>query len=238
MAEVNWNSEEVAASFTADPDRINPARSEQVQLLVEIVEAVLQEGDCVLDLGCGSGLVDSELLARIPDLRIVGVDASAPMLALARERLAAYGERMRLVMGDLRDLSAVQLSDARYGIAIATQSLHHLSAERMRDVYRFVRKTLRPGGWFVLLDRMQIASDDLWAAYQAVWKRSDRLFGSTQNAHEGGTFAEHVQRTRERGDFPRALREHLEWLTEAGFEADVLHALGARALIVARTKLS
>jgi len=238
MAEVDWNNPEVAASFTADPVRHNPARSEQIEMLVEIVDAVRAEGDWALDLGCGSGLVDSALLARIPALSIVGVDASDSMLALARERLAVYGERVRLVVGDLRDLDAVRLPDVRYGVAIATQSLHHLSVEGMQAAYRFVRKTLRPGGWFLLLDRTQIVSDALWTAYQALWKRSDRLFGSVQSAHEGRTFAEHVERTRDRGDFPRALHEHLAWLTDAGFEADVLHALGNRALIAARAKLS
>jgi trans-aconitate methyltransferase len=50
----------------------------------------LRCGDVVLDLGCGSGLCFALLEARIgPQGRIVGIDQSPQMLALARARLDA-----------------------------------------------------------------------------------------------------------------------------------------------------
>ncbi|HXV96243.1 MAG TPA: methyltransferase domain-containing protein [Gaiellaceae bacterium] len=53
----------------------------------------------VLDVGCGSGRVGEELLAAGAS-KYVGIDFSEPMLALARKRLAHFGERARLVEGD------------------------------------------------------------------------------------------------------------------------------------------
>lgn len=53
----------------------------------------------VLDVGCGSGRIGEHILlagAR----EWVGVDFAAPMLALARERLARFGERAQLIEGD------------------------------------------------------------------------------------------------------------------------------------------
>ena len=50
----------------------------------------------ILDLGCGSGLVAQMLLDRSPAAQIFGVDSSTAMLALARERLAPYGDRAEL----------------------------------------------------------------------------------------------------------------------------------------------
>ncbi len=51
-----------------------------------------REGDTVLDIGCGTGLSFAPLLERIGATgRIVGVDASPEMLALARKRVARHG---------------------------------------------------------------------------------------------------------------------------------------------------
>lgn len=52
----------------------------------------LRSGDVVLDLGCGTGLCFPLLEARIgPQGRIVGVDQSPQMLAIARTRLQGEG---------------------------------------------------------------------------------------------------------------------------------------------------
>jgi SAM-dependent methyltransferase len=61
------------------------------------------ESPRVLDVGCGSGRVGEDILAAGAG-EYVGVDFSEPMLALAEERLARFGERARLVRGDVLDV--------------------------------------------------------------------------------------------------------------------------------------
>ena len=69
------------------------------------VEAALENGGPVLEVGCGTGRV------LIPTARagveITGLDLSEHMLAICRERLreepAEVQERARLVEGDMRD---------------------------------------------------------------------------------------------------------------------------------------
>ena len=71
------------------------------------VEAARAAGGAVLEVGCGTGRV------LIPTARagvsITGLDASAHMLAVCRERLAAepreVQERVTLVQGDMRDFA-------------------------------------------------------------------------------------------------------------------------------------
>jgi SAM-dependent methyltransferase len=53
----------------------------------------------VLDVGCGSGR-HGELALEAGASEWVGVDFSEPMLELARERTARFGDRARLVRGD------------------------------------------------------------------------------------------------------------------------------------------
>ena len=53
----------------------------------------------MLDVGCGSGRVGERVLVAGAG-RYVGIDFSAPMLELARERLARFGSKAELVEGD------------------------------------------------------------------------------------------------------------------------------------------
>ena len=51
-----------------------------------------RSGEAVLDIGCGCGQTSVELASRVGQTgRVLGVDVSEPMLALARERRAAPG---------------------------------------------------------------------------------------------------------------------------------------------------
>src|SRR5262245_27223986 len=62
-----------------------------------------RDGPPVLDLGCGSGL-GTERFARA-GARALGVDASRPMLALARRRCARFRGRVRLLERRLERLA-------------------------------------------------------------------------------------------------------------------------------------
>ncbi len=56
----------------------------------------------VLDAGCGTGRVTEQLLERLPDARVLALDASPAMLEQARARLAPFGRRVRFMQADLR----------------------------------------------------------------------------------------------------------------------------------------
>jgi SAM-dependent methyltransferase len=65
--------------------------------------AVPQNGECVLDIGCGSGTTTMALAERVgPTGRVLGIDISAPMLAVARSR-AASQKTVELVEADATD---------------------------------------------------------------------------------------------------------------------------------------
>lgn len=72
--------------------------------LLELLAAA--PGDPVLDIGCGTGLNFTPLLAAIgPQGRVVGVDASAAMVSRARRRVAQEGwPNVTLLHGDAADL--------------------------------------------------------------------------------------------------------------------------------------
>lgn len=77
----------------------------------------LRGDERVLDAGSGTGRDLAELLARNPVVNALGVDASASMLAVAGDRLAPFGDRVKLVRADLTALPHLTPVDAVMSVA-------------------------------------------------------------------------------------------------------------------------
>lgn len=107
-------------------------------------------GERVLEVGCGDGTTAAALCELVgPEGRVLAVDRSAEMVALARVRLAPWldDERAVLVHADLLDLGP------------ATASVDHVLAVSVAPVWRSayltseVWRVLRPGGALHLVDQ-------------------------------------------------------------------------------------
>jgi tRNA1(Val) A37 N6-methylase TrmN6 len=77
--------------------------------------------ETVLDLGCGIGAVLMLLAWRFPAARVVGIEAQALSVDLARRSLAwnGAGPRCRVLLGDLRD-AAVDPGPERFALVTGT----------------------------------------------------------------------------------------------------------------------
>jgi ubiquinone/menaquinone biosynthesis C-methylase UbiE len=99
-------------------------------------------GGVVLDLACGTGLSFARLLARAAPARLVGVDRSGAMLAVARRRTA--DPRVALVASAAE---ALPLPDASVDLVFCCLAHDVVASEAaMREAVR----VLRPGGRLVL----------------------------------------------------------------------------------------
>jgi tRNA threonylcarbamoyl adenosine modification protein (Sua5/YciO/YrdC/YwlC family) len=100
----------------------------------------------VLELGTGTGETARRLLEAHPDSFLVGVDASAEMLAVAGAALPA--ERVDLRVGAIEE----PLPDGPFDLVATALCVHHLSGPDKADLFGRVLSVLRPGGRFVLAD--------------------------------------------------------------------------------------
>jgi demethylmenaquinone methyltransferase / 2-methoxy-6-polyprenyl-1,4-benzoquinol methylase len=99
-----------------------------------------QEGDRILDVATGTGMVAAELRGRA-DCTVVGLDQSPQMLAAARARFAGEGARVELVEGQAERLP---FADANFDALTFTYLLRYVDdpPATMRELARVVR----PGG--------------------------------------------------------------------------------------------
>jgi trans-aconitate 2-methyltransferase len=108
---------------------------------MEVLDRLELRGDEVaVDAGCGSGRVTAELLARLPNGRVVAVDGSAAMVEKAKERL---GDRAGYLVADLVELELEKPVD----LVFSTATLHWIQDHDR--LFRRLRAALRPGGHLV-----------------------------------------------------------------------------------------
>ena len=224
-----WQDPEFAAEWDQEARAGigNPVRAEQVDILISYIADFYKEGNVLLDLGMGSGLVEELLFARRPNAYVVGIESSQAMIDLAKARLAPFEQQYRLIHHDLTNIEQIALPTAIYQIVFSVQALHHLPPEVQQKLYRSLFQLLPPGGVFLLNDRIALDPGPFSDLYHSTWNRLERV----SKARSGMSGDEFLHRLLHKEDHPASLEEHLSWLREAGFEATCLHLHLNRALI-------
>lgn len=105
----------------------------------------------VLDIGCGPGRGTLKLARRLrPDIEVVGLDVSLPMIEMARHARAGFpdvDDRVRFVSGDARDLP---FEDDAFD-AVLGHSVLYLIDDPVRVLHEASR-VARPGGRVLFME--------------------------------------------------------------------------------------
>lgn len=106
------------------------------------------EGGVLLDLGCSTGLSIRTFLNR--SRRIVGVEVSESMLDVVKEKFSSFlnveiqALDLRTGFPDVRDVD----------VTLAVFTLQFIPVEHRRRVVRSVFEALRPGGAFIVAEKV------------------------------------------------------------------------------------
>lgn len=102
-------------------------------------------GTRALEIGCGSGYGCRLILERFGAATVDAVDLDPAMIRRAGQRLAHYGERVRLAQGSATDLrTALNADDDSYGAVFDFGIVHHIPD--WRTAIAEIARVLSPGG--------------------------------------------------------------------------------------------
>jgi SAM-dependent methyltransferase len=111
----------------------------------DVLAAVPRDAERVLDVGCGTGVL-AVRLAR-DARRVIGIDRSPAMLALARERQAGEGtSRVSFVAADFE---RPPFRDHAFDVVVSSYALYAADLPRVLSI---LRGLVRPGGRFAIAD--------------------------------------------------------------------------------------
>jgi len=175
----------------------------------------------IVDLGGGTGSLAEAILERFPQALVIVRDIDPEMLAVARTRLARFGDRVELDRASFAD--PLPPVDA----VLSAFALHHIpNLPDKAAVYGRIYEAIRPGGVFLNNDA---AAGPFWPLFRDQWA----AFMATQ----GFTLEQGYRNLDDWAgeDTYFSVREELEAMVAAGFEqAECAWRRGPIAIFAAR----
>lgn len=126
---ITWNASGYQENFSFVP--------QYGESVMELIDA--PRGSLVVDLGCGNGALTEKLAAR--GYRVLGVDASEDMLALAHRN----HPELAFMHGDAVTFTLREKADVVFSNAV----FHWIDADKQTALARSVAAQLAPGGQLV-----------------------------------------------------------------------------------------
>jgi len=186
--------------------RLVPGFDDFYRAAIDLIQFPRESSLKVLDLGAGTGLMAAFIAYSFPNARITMVDISNEMLERARARFELAGPRFRFEVSDY----GVDRIQEKYDAIVSALSIHHLSDEQKRSLFRRIHGALNADGVFVNAEQFRCATPERHKFHHERWLTRVRELGVDDRD---------LAAALERMKFDRAatLEDQLEWMREAGF---------------------
>jgi ubiquinone/menaquinone biosynthesis C-methylase UbiE len=112
-------------------------------------QAAIRPGHRVLDIGCGTGSLVLLIKRLHPEVDVVGLDPDPKALARARRKAQRAAVSIRFDEGFSDQLPYPAVS---FNHVFSSFMFHHLGPDGKEQMLREVRRILKPGGFFHLVD--------------------------------------------------------------------------------------
>jgi tRNA (cmo5U34)-methyltransferase len=194
-----------AATYDAARAKLIPPYERFYSAAVALLPFAPEAEIRILDLGAGTGLLSAFVREQFPNARLRLVDIADSMLDRARRRLG--GERIEYAVSDYGN----QPIDGQWDAIVSALSVHHLTDEAKRSVFRRIHGALVPGGVFVNAEQVAGPTPALTRRYHQQWLAQVRERGATEQEIAE---AEYRMQT----DLCASVEDQLAWMRDAGFD--------------------
>ncbi|WP_292474339.1 class I SAM-dependent methyltransferase [Methanosphaera sp.] len=159
----------------------------------------------ILDLGAGTGILTELLYKQHPNSDITLVDLSTEMLNIAKNKF--NDKNFKYIEADY----LTHDFDKDYDIIVSSLSIHHLTDEEKKVLYKRIYNFLRTGGVFINADQVCGATEYT----EEIYKKEDASHLNRQNIPEK---EKDILRQRRLLDKPAKLLDTIQWYEDIGYK--------------------
>jgi ubiquinone/menaquinone biosynthesis C-methylase UbiE len=175
--------EDQAAGF----DERAAITAEAVESMAAAVAEIagLRQGDTLLEVGAGTGMLSLPLLRR--PIRYVGLDLSPAMLAVFREKVEEAGLSAELLVADGNGRWPVE--DGSVAAIFSARALHHVDVDHAAAE---TGRVLRPQGGWLILGRVRRPNDSVQPTLRRQMRKlleGEGYSGRDHDAHTEALFS-------------------------------------------------
>ena len=197
--------DQAAETYDRSRKQLVPCFDDFYGTALELIPAQPHDNLRVLDLGAGTGLLSSFIAESFPTASITLLDISQEMLDKARERFGGLVKRLEFIVGDYGEGIAGQ-----FDVVVSALSIHHLSNDNKRRLFKNIHNALADGGIFINADQVLGPTPHIEQRYQETWLKEVRKRGVSETDLNAAL-------KRMEADQMATLEEQLQWLRQAGF---------------------
>ena len=115
-------------------------------------QALINPGDSVLDVGCGTGEVTLLAKIRVKQGSVYGIDPAPEMIAVARKKASRKGLEIDFRVGVIE---ALPFPDSSIDVVTSSLMMHHLPQDLKERGLVEIYRVLKPGGRLLIADFMR-----------------------------------------------------------------------------------
>jgi demethylmenaquinone methyltransferase/2-methoxy-6-polyprenyl-1,4-benzoquinol methylase len=115
-----------------------------------LVSAVGDENARILDVCVGTAASSIPVAAQLKGARIVGIDRSDDMLAVARRKIEGLGLPVIELVN--ANAEAIPFGDGAFDVAMVSFALHEFEPESLDRAFGEIARVLKPGGRLCVID--------------------------------------------------------------------------------------
>ncbi|EGK8009991.1 carboxy-S-adenosyl-L-methionine synthase CmoA [Campylobacter lari] len=139
----------VASVFDDMVSRSVPFYTQNLKLIVELIDHFASQNAKICDLGCSTASLLLALYEKRKDFLLSGVDEANAMLEIAKSKCQAFGARVEFYQKNLDDFEFF-----KNDVFIATYTLQFIRPPKRQELVDKIYQNLNENGIFVLSEKI------------------------------------------------------------------------------------
>ena len=216
-----WKTEELSKTFLEGVRGAIPLATEQIEVMLRIIQKFRPQVSRFLDLGCGNGILGRAIHAEYPDAKGIFLDFSKSMIEAAKSQQVDKPENLEFIIQDFGVKNWVDCfaDRERFDVIVSGFAIHHQPDERKREIYQEIYELLQPGGVFLNLEHISSSSALIEELFEDLMMDSLYAFHHSQGSEKSKEqiAQDYYKRPDKNANILAPVELQCNWLREIGF---------------------